>query len=184
MRFYVVRTPTINTPPNFGAAQSRTAKNQHTVNMALINRNRGKVASLRFTSIIIALVNGQPDGEVLTYEGNPYTMLTAETDTGVACKVNEKLLNRAEDDGHTTEDEWEIEIDLEGEIRMGKAQFDIYPAYSAKSEAQKAQADLDRVKALQAAAKQPVPKPTETEAQRKAREKAAAKAAQQALTGK
>ena len=181
MRFYVVRTPTINTPPNFGAAQSRTAKTQHTVNMALINRNRGKVASLRFTSIIIALVNGQPDGEVLTYEGNPYTMLTAETDTGVACKVNEKLLNRAEDDGHTTEDEWEIEIDLEGEIKMGKAQFDIYPAYSAKTEAQKAQADLDRVKALQAAAKQPVPPPTETAAQKKAREKR--EAAQQAVKG-
>lgn len=152
--------------------------------MALRNIEDAVASSSRFNSIIIPLVNGQWDIVDEEYQGNPFSLITAETDEGVGCQVNLSLYNRAKNDGYVTKDDWEIEIDLAGEIKMGKAQFDEYPKYSAKAEAAKAAARVAELRKMQEAAKTPPPPPAETDVQRKAREKREAKLAQQAVNGK
>ena len=149
--------------------------------MALRNITDAVASSARFESIIIPLVNGQWDIVDEEYQGNPYSLITAETDEGVGCQVNKSLYDRAKADGYTTKDDWEITIELQGEIKMGKAQFDEYPKYSAKAEAAKAAARVAELRKMQEAAKTPPPPPTETAVQKKAREKREAE--QQAVKG-
>jgi hypothetical protein len=137
--------------------------------MALRNVEDAVASSSRFSSIVIPLVNGQWDIVDEEYQGNPYSLITAETDEGVGCQVNLSLYNRAKADGYTTKDEWEIEIDLAGEIKMGKAQFDEYPKYSAKAEAAKAAARVAELRKMQEDAKQPAVTNTTGKAKAKAK---------------
>lgn len=137
--------------------------------MALRNVEDAVASSSRFSSIVIPLVNGQWDITDEVFQGNPYSLITAETDEGVGCQVNLSLYTRAKADGYTTRDEWEIEIDLAGEIKMGKAQFDAFPRYSAKAEAAKAAARVAELRKMQEDAKQPAVTNTTGKAKAKAK---------------
>lgn len=126
--------------------------------MALRNIDDVSVNSsevIRFTSLIIPRVNGLPDVEDAEYNGFKYELITAETDTGVGCVIKKSLYDRCKAAGLVTTDQWESEIDAEGEVRGGNVYLDMFPAYNAKAAQQAADDKLAKVKALQEEAKNP-----------------------------
>ena len=125
--------------------------------MALRNIDDAVVGNevIRFTSLIIPRVNGKADVTDNEYNGYRYETITAETDEGVGCVIKKSLYDRAKAAGLVTTDEWESEIDAEGEVRGGNVHLDMFPAYNAKAAQQEADDKLAKVKALQEEAKNP-----------------------------
>ncbi len=110
---------------------------------------------IRFTSLIIPRVNGKADVKDNEYNGFQYETIVAETDEGVGCRIKKSLYDRCKAAGLVTTDEWESEIEAEGEVRGGNVHLDLFPAYNAKAAQQEANDALAEVKALQEAAKNP-----------------------------